>query len=526
MENSTAETILIPALKHYVAFVYPQKDLVSKVASRLRTADIDLIHYSSNEELFEAMNQRVPGVIVSKLVADNINAIKIYIATKYMSDEIQPKVIAISDDNKGLKKIALKAGIDQVIDEPISYIKLQAIIQSWVYAIDEAKKDKEFHEKSKVLFSDKAKMQVSVSSSSSNVIDTQTAVKVFSGESSKIETKMASKSGSNSSAMRYPWQSKDKINLDTRQLSSQMKEFEDEVIKKALVKKNENLIHTNTSAGDKPHIQDSTRKGSGPEIISTHMITKQQPSTGKKESSYYNSPQGPTTKEPSNYSSQQATIESRNSGLAASGVLAKKNTSLRPKHEKANKETQKSATSHAPIKSSSLKERLTDFKNNPQKKSINEKRKRGGGKHLDIKFLLKGADFIMENKEPSAIVLNIVDTLKTEIEATKCLLVKFKENDGYDLISSDTHDRIFTPERIKEIKTSLEYKNYFIESYGVTDKNSKLMIPISTENGIIGCLYFEKYEKNFTKDEVEAIDRTSKGFRGLFKLFYKEHFSN
>ena len=88
-------------------------------------------------------------------------------------------------------------------------------------------------------------MQVSVSSSSSNVIDTQTAVKVFSGESSKIETKMASKSGSNSSAMRYPWQSKDKINLDTRQLSSQMKEFEDEVIKKMIeISSHPSLLHT------------------------------------------------------------------------------------------------------------------------------------------------------------------------------------------------------------------------------------------------------------------------------------------
>ena len=51
-----------------------------------------------------------------------------------------------------------------------------------------------------------------------------------------------------------------------------------------------------------------------------------------------------------------------------------------------NKETQKSATSHAPIKSSSLKERLTDFKNNPQKKSINEKRKRGGKMKERIRF--------------------------------------------------------------------------------------------------------------------------------------------
>lgn len=126
---------------HYINIIHNDVELVNKLIKRLNQADISLDAFNNHNDFVASIKTKLPSVVVCKMISKNFNAIQIIQEMQNFPKDVRPAVIVIGPAKLAAKEIVFNAGASSYIEEPASYLKIQAVVQTWIRNIEEKKND-------------------------------------------------------------------------------------------------------------------------------------------------------------------------------------------------------------------------------------------------------------------------------------------------------------------------------------------------------------------------------------------------
>jgi CheY-like chemotaxis protein len=418
--------------------------------------------FQSNDELFESMNSRIPDLIVCQLSTPKINALKVMSAVRSFPVEERPKMIVIGRrQNKANKALIMQVGVEEYIEMPTTYLRVQSTIQECLKRIKARKQTVVEDESTDNVKSELAKLNVKPERVTKTRSIGMWADEVY------VQQKPANKLRPKN--FKYPWQ---------KSAEERKKEIDDQSTEEAPKKR----LELREEAPPEKEVEEKVQVD---ELIETQF--KENEENEKVDEVETVGDDIAAESEPLAVEE----IEKFNTKLSLKERLAK------AKESNVEKEEDFSSALDDTYQSS-----LAD---------------------IELSVILGGVDRMIRGEDPYEILVNFVEQIDEVMASTSCsffILVddKLEKIANYDLELNQVESII----DIEGADHVLENSSPYVREYSEKSGLPVMTHPVYCGNEIIGFFHSRRsIEDGFTEDEIKRLENIIDGLNGIIVRYYE-----
>jgi len=535
----------------HVAFIHSDESFAKRVIRRLEDAGINSKFFNSNESLLEELEGEIPQIIVAQFSDKNINGLKIALAIKSIPEGTRPQVILIGRESKSHLRLAMSAGVAEYIGESASYLKVQAVVQTWLKLIKENRIERDRQEGSVALLAklkgekgNEKDEKVYRFKQDAEKIDSKTVLNISTGKQKDLQTERKNSPGEKSGEQGASTEDKFMVGKVSGDLKDDNNTLWQGKGAGEQYHQNEGVLKGKMSGNQKDEDKTLWQVESGKGTPDAGDVTKKGDagSEGRKKVCNWMQYGNKNTEGNSNEEREQfeGTGDIQDTKLRGKGEKVSSDNSMMKGQLSGDRiginnrmefsEDTNSEMGEDALRRSSFKERFEIFR-----KTEREKNKMEGAETLtssnallkkeltnfEIALLLGGADHIITGENPEDVIEEIVIEAGNAMENTECSVFLFQNEIPHELASSDSG--LFEVKTIDEIEGGryiLEKKESYIFT-GEASEKSYMTIPLIDNDEVMGCFYLRRLNgSGFSVREKELIQNVVKWTGRIIKNCY------